>query len=473
MTFDSLTFLCFLLVVLAGYGLLAGWRARKGLLLAASYLFYAAWNPPFVLLLLGSTLIDWHAAARMAAADSHRRRRFWLVVSLTLNLGLLAYFKYGGFVLAEFQALMAALGIAWQAPDMTFILPVGISFYTFQTLSYSIDVYRGRAGRCSSFLDYALYVSFFPQLVAGPIVRYSEFINQLAEKRRLTAAAFEQGAALLVFGLFLKVVLADSLFAPMVETGFDAAEPVSATVAWLSLLSFSGQIYCDFAGYSLCAIGVAGMFGFVLPINFNVPYAARGFRDFWRRWHISLSRWLRDYLYIPLGGNRHGTARTFVNLVITMGLGGLWHGAAWTFVLWGLLHGAYLVVEHGLDRVTAGAAWLRSRWLQPLWVATTFLGVSLAWVLFRAADPGTAIDLYSTLLGGLTAPDTDKPGPRGWLCIGGITAMLTVHAWLYRRRLTAVYACTPWWLRALVLAFCAALICLNPGAGRTFIYFQF
>ena len=308
MIFNSLTFLVFFALVLAMHNApLFSWHQKKINLLVASYLFYAAWNPPFVILLWVSTVVDWWAAQWMVRARQERTRKIWMITSVVVNIGMLGYFKYGGFLLENFVALAASLGIAYQPPKWDIILPVGISFYTFATLSYTLDVYLRRAKPARHFLDYALFVTFFPHLVAGPIMRPTELVPQFASTRRATAHQLYFGFSLMILGLFQKVVLADGFLSPVVEKVYDAHEGVpNALDAWVATLAFSGQIFCDFAGYSTTAIGVAMCLGFAMPDNFRFPYAAVGFSDFWRRWHITLSSWLSVYLYIPLGGNRHG-----------------------------------------------------------------------------------------------------------------------------------------------------------------------
>jgi len=337
--FNSLTFVAFFAIVLLLHNLPFGWRTKKVNLLLASYLFYAAWNPPFVALLWLSTIVDWYVAKALHRAEGTAKRRGLLWVSIVVNLGILGFFKYGGFLLENFVALVGALGLDFHpaAPDL--ILPVGISFYTFQTMAYSLDVYLRRAEPAKSFLDFALFVTFFPQLVAGPIVRPTHLVPQFEQPRKATSRQLLWGLGLMTLGIFEKVVIADGALAPTVDDVFGAKGYVPFLDAWLGAMAFSGQIFCDFAGYSTTAIGAALCLGFSIPNNFRFPYAAVGFSDFWRRWHISLSTWLRDYLYIPLGGNRKGNIRTYVNLSVTMLLGGLWHGASWTFVVWGGLHG--------------------------------------------------------------------------------------------------------------------------------------
>ncbi|MCA1714281.1 MAG: MBOAT family protein, partial [Gammaproteobacteria bacterium] len=318
MLFNSLTFIAFFAIVLALHNAPLSWRAKKLNLLLASYLFYAAWNPPFVILLWISTLVDWWAAGRIARTQAPAQRRALLLVSLATNLGLLGYFKYGGFLTRNFAEAMATLGIVWQAPAWDIVLPVGISFYTFQTMAYTLDVYLRRAAPAKSFLDFSLFVTFFPQLVAGPIIRPTDLVPQFATPRVATPRQLGWGLMLMVLGLFEKIVIADGLLAPVSDEVFGTKAVLHPADAWLGTLAFSGQIFCDFAGYTTCAIGIALTLGFSLPDNFRFPYAAIGFSDFWRRWHISLSTWLRDYLYVPLGGNRLGAGRTYVNLMLTM-----------------------------------------------------------------------------------------------------------------------------------------------------------
>ncbi len=456
MQFNTYTFAVFFVAVLALDRVLQNWTARKSHLLVASYLFYAAWDPVFVVLLWISTLVDWKAAAWIAGAATKRRRRALMALSVIVNLGFLGYFKYGAFLAGNLTDLTSALGLdlSFAKPDI--VLPIGISFYTFHSLSYTIDVYLERTQPCPRFLDFALYVTFFPQLVAGPILRASQFLPQLELPRRATSRMIAWGCALLVFGIFEKQVLADTVFGPTADEVFWNAHTVGCLDAWTGTLAFAGQIFCDFAGYSLCAIGAALCLGFVVPDNFRSPYAARGFSDFWLRWHISLSSWLRDYLYIPLGGNRRGPARTYVNLMLTMLLGGLWHGAAWTFVAWGALHGLFLVGE---------------RRLQPPPIALTFVLVCLAWVPFRATSFGDAFAIFGALFGGGGAA-LDLPVDRSALWIA-IACVVGVQVALRERTLEAVVTRIPWPARACALALAIVAIALSQGEDRAFIYFQF
>lgn len=468
MVFNSYTFIVFFGLVLLLYYGLRSWTARKGLLLVASYVFYAAWNPPFVILLWISTVVDWFAARGIHAC---RRRRFWLVVSLTANLGLLAYFKYGTFFVENFLAFVHAIGLDLTLAKSSIILPVGISFYTFQTLSYTLDVYRNNMAPSRSFLDYALYVTFFPQLVAGPIVRAVDFLPQCEEPKRFSGQAVGWGLTLMLLGLFEKIAVADGLLAPIVEAVYDSSSRMDFASAWSGTLAFAGQIFCDFAGYSSCAIGAAMCLGFTLCNNFHFPYAAMGFSDFWRRWHISLSSWLKDYLYIPLGGNRAGAGRTYVNLMVTMLLGGLWHGASWTFVVWGGLHGLYLAVERWSGRVPAVVAVAR-RIPRIFLAGGTFLLVCVTWVFFRADSFGRAAEVL-TAMTGLTTGARLLRGVSVLESLGIMGMIFAIHWSMRNRTLSDVVLATPWWARSCALAAMGVATVLLSGEDRAFVYFQF
>lgn len=476
MVFNSLTFVVFFAVVLAMYYLPICWKARKFNLLAASYVFYGAWNPPFLLLLWVTTIIDWYAAKGMDVFHGRQARRTLLILSLVSNLGLLGFFKYGNFLSANFDAALRALGVVYRPPQLDIILPVGISFYTFQTLSYTFDVYLGKMKSWPSFLDYALYVTFFPQLVAGPIVRAVDFLPQCATPRRASRDQMGWGLNLLVIGLFEKIVLADTLMAPIADTVYDNARLSGMLDAWTGTLAFSAQIFFDFAGYSTCAIGAALCFGFVLNDNFRFPYAAVGFSDFWRRWHVSLSTWLRDYLYVPLGGNRKGNGRTYVNLMLTMLLGGLWHGASWRFVAWGGLHGTCLSVERLLRKLAAGRSavtrFLASPYATFCLALLTYGLVCLSWVFFRAQSFSDAFTLLSAMTTGGTIPSVVSASRVG--VVAFVTGLLFLSHWLMRdSSLESAWQQLPTWMRASVIAALLFLITISPGDNRAFIYFQF
>ena len=471
MVFNSLTFAAFFACVLVLHRLPFSWTAKKINLLIASYLFYAAWNPPFVILLWVSTVVDWWAAKALVSAQRPAARRGWMLLSVVANLGMLGFFKYGRFLLDNFTALMSMLGVVYQPPHYAIVLPVGISFYTFATMSYTLDVYLRRALPARRFLDYALFVTFFPHLVAGPIMRPTELVPQFEHERRASAHQVSFGLALMTLGLFQKVVLADGFLGPVVERVYDHDTIPGALDAWVATLAFGGQIFCDFAGYSTTAIGAAMCLGFAMPDNFRFPYAAIGFSDFWRRWHITLSAWLRDYLYIPLGGNRHGEARTYFALIATMLLGGLWHGASWTFVAWGGLHGLYLAAERRLRKHFAGyqpgpAALLGLGVL-------TYLLIQFTWVFFRAKTFTKAGLLLRGLFGmnATTAPIV--PGIELLIVAAIIGGLVGAHALMRTHTLESVLARAPAVLLVGVWAALAFAIIIEQGAGNAFIYFQF
>ncbi len=471
MVFNSLTFMVFFALVLALHAMPLGWTTKKVNLLIASYLFYAAWNPPFILLLWISTVVDWYAAQALVRAEKPAARRAWMLLSVVVNLGMLAFFKYGEFLLRNFQLLAASVGVDYAPPDYGIILPVGISFYTFATLSYTLDIYLRRAKPANNFLDYALFVTFFPHLVAGPIMRPTELVPQFATPRRASANQLYFGLALMTLGLFQKVVLADGFLAHPAELVFDGKTAPGALDAWMGTLAFSGQIFCDFAGYSTTAIGAALCLGFAMPDNFRFPYAAVGFSDFWRRWHITLSSWLRDYLYIPLGGNRHGEARTYFALMTTMLLGGLWHGASWTFVVWGGLHGLYLSVERLLRARFAG--WRPGPFAFFALGLLTYALVNVTWVFFRAADFSKAWQILRGMFGLNTDALAILPVVH-LLSVALIVGGLVFTHWRLRNTtLETVFARTPAAVIAPVWGLLAFAIAIEQGTGNAFIYFQF
>src|ERR1700758_2579429 len=473
MLFNSLTFVVFFVVVVILFWSIRSWQARKNLLVVASYIFYGAWNPPFAALLFGTTAMDFWLGRQMSKArDQHARRR-WLVASVCMNLSMLGFFKYGNFLLQNFQWLLARVGIIYHPPHLDILLPVGISFYTFHSLSYTLDIYRGVLQPTRSLRDFVLAVSFFPQLVAGPIVRAGDFLPQLSPPPRLKSNQFLWGLALMTLGLFEKTVLADTLLSGSADRVFIYAGPLVALDSWAGVLAFAGQIFCDFAGYSLTAIGAALTLGFHLKDNFRFPYAAIGFSDFWRRWHISLSTFLRDYLYIPLGGNQVRPFRAALNLIIVMFLGGLWHGAAWTFVVWGLLHGSYLVIERVFRIFFEDKPWAAAAPTRVVAGLATYGAVCIAWVFFRASD----FTIASRMLGGMFGqhPHGDAIlSTRELLQIGSVTAGLIAMHWAMRDNTfeTAVMRLPPWTIAAIGSAMICAII-LTQGSSNAFIYFQF
>jgi alginate O-acetyltransferase complex protein AlgI len=470
MQFDSFLFIIFFASVLLLYYLLPNWRLQKLLLLLGSYLFYAAWSPPLVLLIWISTLVDYYLARKIHQTSSPSNRKVLLLLSLGTNLGLLGYFKYAEFLLDSFKGLVAPLGVTYIPPELDIILPIGISFYTFQTLSYTMDIYRGHLKPVNSFMDFALYVTFFPQLVAGPIVRANHFLPQCLQPKRANLDGFCWGLTLFVFGLFTKLVLADLALAPVADLVYSQPAKFGWYDSWTAVFAFSGQIYFDFAGYSLCAIGSAMCFGFQLPDNFRAPYAAIGFSDFWQRWHISLSSWMRDYLYIPLGGSQKKTGRTLINLGLTMFLAGLWHGAAWTFVLWGWLHGLLLIIEHTIRRKFGPIP------LHPITktvlMLCTFLVISLTWIPFRSQGLNTMQEMGAALFRTDFTDSLPSSSTGSVLLVIGL--MVLGHIWTRKTTLIEAGSHVPPVFRALIIGVLLLSIALSStGDSRAFIYFQF
>lgn len=470
MQFDSFLFLIFFIIVVALYYVIPSWNLQKVLLLVCSYLFYASWSPPLVFLIWISTLVDYFIARRIHQTRHLVTRKSLLLLSLGVNLGLLGYFKYAHFLLHSFSNLIGSIGLSFDAPDMDIILPIGISFYTFQTISYTIDIYRNKLKPTNSILDFALYVTFFPQLVAGPIIRAGHFLPQCLQPRRANLDVFIWGVSLFLIGLFSKLVIADGILAPVTDLVFNDPGKFGWFDSWTAVFAFSAQIYFDFSGYSLCALGTAMCLGFHLPDNFNSPYAAIGFSDFWNRWHISLSSWMRDYLYIPLGGNRKQPARTFVNLFLTMFLAGLWHGASWTFVIWGWIHALFLILEHAIRQKTNHIP--APRLLRIFLTMGTFIVVSIAWIPFRSQNFDDLILMVSALFSqGFT---NTIPVTSSSLIFAVVTFMLAGQIW--SRELTFAEAISRMSPISRTLALSIVLLSIlltSTGDSRAFIYFQF
>jgi alginate O-acetyltransferase complex protein AlgI len=494
MLFNSYTFIVFFAIVLVLHNLPFSWRTKKINLLIASYIFYAAWNPPFILLLWLSTLVDYFVGRALYTQENRHKKKLLLVISLIGNLGMLCFFKYGGFLLENFTYLLNALGFNYHPAKPNIILPAGISFYTFTTLCYTIDMYKRKSKPVKSLLDFSLFVTFFPHLVAGPIVRPPQLVPQFETPRKANAQQLVQGLFLLSLGLFMKVFLADGMLSGPANTVFGSQTPLQTADAWLGVLAFSGQIFFDFAGYSSCAIGAALCLGFVLPQNFLFPYAAVGFTDFWRRWHITLSSWLRDYLYIPLGGNRQGKFRTYINLMITMLLGGLWHGANWTFVVWGALHGGYLCVEkvfRDIRKKSPGTpvfAIAENQFVKAsfapekthaksisnfILALLTFFLVNVTWVFFRSGDFTSAWRMLHSMFVNNSTGAPVLSYLDGFKVTIIIIALVIAH-WLMRNTtVLAVANKMPWWLLGIAWSLMLLLIALSQNASSSFIYFQF
>jgi len=463
MLFNSLTFVVFFVVVVTVYWSMRSWNARKNFLVTASYIFYGAWNPPFAALLFSTTAMDFWLGRQMAKAKGHHSQRGWLVGSVCMNLSMLGFFKYGNFLLQNFQWLLARIGIIYQPPHLDILLPVGISFYTFHSLSYTLDIYRGVLKPTRSLRDFILAVSFFPQLVAGPIVRAGDFLPQLVRPPALRAGQFLWGLLLMTLGLFEKIVLADTMLSGSADRIFGYAGPLVALDSWLGVMAFAGQIFFDFAGYSTCAIGAALCLGFHLKDNFRFPYAAIGFSDFWRRWHISLSTFLRDYLYIPLGGNQVRPVRAATNLVIVMFLGGLWHGAGLGYLMWGLLHGLLLVLERPLLSLMNSIDLAVFRAVR---MTVVFVCVTMLWIFFKLPNFDHAVG-YLT---GMFTPSTN-PNPAKLFYSLALLYALPVgiqHLGFHRLLEGRFRLAEPYLYGAM-----AALMFLEAGPETSFIYFQF
>ncbi len=485
MVFSSELFLFWFLPAALALYFLARGRSRHLVLTLLSYLFYGWSNPAFMLLMLASTAIDYVAGRVMsdgfrsprhrelplldAASPRSRAQRIAVITSVVSNLSLLACFKYFNFATDSYDAVVAALGLPGLSLDLAvhITLPLGISFYTFQSMSYTIDVYRGEARAIRNLIDFACYVSMFPQLVAGPIIRFAEVADQLRQRTH-TVEKFARGVSFLALGMSKKILLANPCGA-IADAAFNAGS-LGTFDAWYGVVAYAFQIYFDFSGYSDMAIGLGLMLGFVFPKNFDSPYRSQSITEFWRRWHISLSSWLRDYLYVPLGGNRRGRARTYVNLAIVMLLGGLWHGAAWTFVVWGALHGTMLAIERA-----AGKDALYRRLPGAARVGVTFAIVLVSWVFFRAASLGEAL----RYLGHMVGLGTIQPGaalvsglmytPQALVTMAIATVVVwgAPQTWDYTRQLTPARAAI------VAVALWAALAVLFTQSYNPFIYFIF
>ena len=483
MVFNSYTFIAFFLIILLLHNLPFSWKTKKVNLLIASYIFYAAWNPPFILLLWLSTFIDFFVGRALYTEENKHKKKLLLVLSLIGNLGMLCFFKYGTFLLENFVELSQLIGFDFHPAKPNIILPAGISFYTFTTLCYTIDMYHKRSEPVKTILDFSLFVTFFPHLVAGPIVRPPQLVPQFETERSASKKQFFDGLLLLSLGLFMKVVLADAMLSETANSVFNSNEVLHTLDAWIGLFAFSGQIFLDFAGYSTCAIGVALCLGFVLPQNFNYPYAAIGFSDFWRRWHITLSSWLRDYLYIPLGGSRHGQLRTYFSLMITMLLGGLWHGANWTFVAWGGLHGIYLWVEkffrdrqksHGESNHSLHLEYNpKTPWIGVFYALLTFMLINITWVFFRASTFGKAWELLESMFGFAPEGKAILTTLAIYKVVIIVPLIFTSHWFMRKSKVLEVAYKLSWWSLGLAWSILLLTLIWSQESGSSFIYFQF
>jgi len=466
MVFTSHVFVFYFLpLVLAGYYLLP--RGRNAFLLAASYLFYAWWNPAFVVLMFVVTAINYGGAKVIGTPGASAvRRHAAVVVSVAASLGLLGFFKYFVFMQDNLNGILAAFG-AQPLGVWRIVLPVGISFYTFQSLSYTVDVYRGVCPPVRSFTDFACFVALFPQLIAGPILRYNAIAPQLRERTH-TLDKFAGGAALFILGFARKILLANSV-GQVADIAF-AADGLLPLDAWFGAAAYAFQIYFDFAAYSDMAVGLGRMLGFEFDRNFNAPCRAESITDFWRRWHISLSTFLRDYLYVPLGGNRRGPRRTYINLAVVMLLGGLWHGANWTFVLWGAWHGVLLIIERAANKRSLYRLLPRA-----VRIGITFVLVLFGWVLFRSDTVGEAMHYLAAMFARapaapgamLVSARLYTPANLSMMVLCAVLAFGPLQAFEYVRRIT--------WPKVvlLIVLFVVSLMAMSAQAFNPFLYFQF
>jgi len=467
MLFHTDRFLGFFILVFAVYWALPRLSWRLWWLLAASCFFYMSWNPWLIGLILFSTSIDYLAALGISRSASARARKALLLASISVNLSLLVYFKYTNFFLDTLQTAGGWLGWPMAHRTLALFLPLGISFYTFEAISYVVDVYRGKIKPVRSLLDYGLYILFFPHLIAGPIVRSHDFLPQLHREKRFSWNRLLLGVGLFLVGMFKKGVIADHL-AALVDPVFAAPANYSSLSVWLALLSYTIQIYCDFSGYSDMAVGLAHTLGFKLPRNFNLPYLACSIADYWKRWHTTLGAWFRDYLYIPLGGSRHGTFNTCRNLLVTFALCGLWHGPSWNYIAWGLMHGVMLSVE----RLIKLPAWLAARVLHPLWILWTFFLINMTLVFVRTQSLADAVAVFYRLFQPVAGLDL---GP--WLLAigavgvaGTLLVMVLNEAIAWRRLARHLPAAL---LGAALGGLVLATLLLWPEDNKAFIYFQF
>jgi len=473
MAFHTLDYALYLVLAVAGYWALVRVNLLRFLLIfLASCAFYMAWNPGYIVLILGSTVLDYVVGLKIHGSEGDKARRQWLLLSLTGNLGLLGTFKYFNFFSEAAQQSLSLVGLEVDTPQLGVLLPVGISFYTFQTLSYTIDIYRRRIEPTKNFLKFAFFVTYFPQLVAGPIVRASEFLPQLERVPVLRELWVSRGMFMIATGLVKKVVIADYLSVNLVDRVFGNPELYTAPEVVVGLYAFTMQIYCDFSGYTDVARGSAMLMGIELPENFDRPYQARNPAEFWRRWHITLSSWLRDYLYFPLGGSRVSPGRAYWNLWITMFLIGLWHGASWTFVIYGILQASAMVLHRYFHRRSGRTRDARDSWpMRAFKIFACMQFVVFSRILFRATGMDNAIDVTARLFSGTTSMAQVSMGV--WLVLGvTFIAHYLPKGWF--GRLERLFVGMPALGQGVVLAGVGAVLSLVATSEVVpFIYFQF
>ena len=478
MNFNTLTFIIFFIIFYIFFLSLNSWKTKKILIVISGYIFYGWWNPLYLLLLLGSTIFNYLIAKSISLENKLRKRKRLLLIAITANLSLIGIFKYFDFFSSNFTKLLQVLGMQMDFFTLNVLLPIGISFYTFEAISYIVDVYNKKISPAKTYLDFSVFMSFFPRLVAGPIVRAADFLPQTYIERKISAEQIITAIKWIVLGFFFKIGVADNLSSSVdyVFTGADSALPIEI---WLGTVYFSMQIFGDFFGYTLIARGLAKLIGFELIENFNYPYIASGPRDFWRRWHISLSTWLRDYLYISLGGNRNGSLKTYRNLLLTMLLGGLWHGAAWTFIIWGALHGIYLTSERLLTLIISNSKKFskllsnNNFFIHLSKILLTYILILISWVFFRSDNFGQASVLLMGMLDFSSLSNFNMPNKS--LLKDGIWLVpaLIYFMWgLYKERVGKIIYIPPS-IQMIFFALLAFLTITCREASDAFIYFQF
>lgn len=473
MIFNSFIFWVFFITVIFLYRLLPH-KGQNRMLLIASYFFYGYWDYRYLSLIIISTIVDYFVATGIHNSSDQTRKKHLLIISICVNLGMLGFFKYYNFFTTEMTELLNIIGIPYSMPVLEIILPVGISFYTFQTMSYTIDVYRKKTVPTHQFFDFALYVSFFPQLVAGPIERSYQLLPQILKKREQIKENFIEGSYHVLIGLFKKVVIADNM-APIVNNVF--SRPISDLTGpeiLIGVYAFAFQIYGDFSGYSSIAQGIAKWMGFNLSWNFKMPYFADSPSNFWQRWHITLSSWLRDYLYVPLGGNRKGHLFTLRNLMLTMLLGGLWHGAGWTFIVWGFYHGLLLIVYRLFEFKQEGISrsFMHHRVVKILRIVFFFHLICISWLLFRA-------DSMTQVWGMLELVTTNFEITNFFLYSAGmlaffVTPLMILEYWIEKSDDLLIVVNSNWVIRSLIYSYFVIMLWVFPPlTNQVFIYFQF
>ncbi len=476
MLFNSLTFLWFFIIVYSLY-LVIEHRGQNKMLVVASCIFYGAWDWRFLGLMFVSITTDYLCSKFIYASNDKKVRKRFLFLSLFVNLFILGFFKYFNFFSANLKLLLGNLGFNVNIGILNVILPIGVSFYTFEAMSYIMDIYRNELKPAKNYWDYVLFVTYFPHLIAGPIMRAKDFLPQIENPRKLSMGQFYEGCHLILWGLFQKIFVADNL-ARIADPVFSSAPPYDGIRVLIAVYAFAFQIYCDFAGYSNIARGLGKCMGFDIMVNFNLPYFATNPKEFWQRWHISLSRWLRNYLYIPLGGNKSGTIMTYRNLALTMVIGGLWHGAAWTFVAWGIYQGLLLVVHRLCEPFLKKIPTPRNPVIQNIWFAVRvfffFNLVCIGWLLFRAQSLTQAWQMFQSLFSGLQYIPVNEVSAMAINFLFFVWLLVVVQmVQFWKNNLLAVHESWPIAKYAFYYVCINLMVIYGVTSAQPFIYFQF